>query len=169
MIVEEWQFACCGEPFAVGDLVSWRLSFAEDGFSLDEARVTADVVIGEHVESEHGRSGSLLTVQSEPGLGVTAFGPSHPAGAALRLSGAFAEDHHDLVPAAVPLTTGRITRVREALVDYEIHGRVVVPAPSTWRLRDVRGFTDRTLDLDHERTGAPLFLIDLRVAGRPST
>lgn len=152
VIVEEWQFACCGEPFAVGHLVSWRLSFAEDGFSLDEARVTADVVIGEHVESEHGRSGSLITVQSQAGRGVTAFGPSRPAGAALRLSGAFAEDHHDLVPAAVPLTTGRITRVREAL--------------ATSHLQDVRGFADRTVDVDHGgTTGASLFLVDLQVAG----
>jgi hypothetical protein len=166
VIVEEWQFACCGDPFAVGDLVSWRLSFALDEFSPAEARVTFDVVIGEQVETEHGRSGSMLTLRSEPAPGVTAFGPSHPAGTAVRLSGTFAEDHHDLVPAAVPLTTGRITRVREAQVDYETHGRVLVPVPSTWRLRDVRGLTDRTLDGDGERTGAPFFLVDLQIAGR---
>ena len=152
MIVEDWQFACCGDPFAVGDLVSWRLSFADREFTVDEARVTADVVTGDLVQSEHGRSGSLITVESERGRGVTAFGPSHPAGTALRLSGAFAEDHHDLVPAAVPLTTGRITRVREAL--------------ATSHLQDVRGFADRTVDVDHVgTTGAPLFLVDLQVAG----
>ncbi|WP_162605248.1 DUF6578 domain-containing protein [Jiangella ureilytica] len=152
VIVEEWQFACCADPFAVGDLVSWRLSFAEDDVALDEARVTVDVVTGEHIETEQGRFGSLLTVQSEPGRGVTAFGPSHPAGRALRLSGAFAQDHHDLVPATVPLTTGRITRVREA--------------PVTSQLRDVRGFADRTIDLDDEHAWAPLFLIDLQVGQR---
>ncbi len=144
MIVEEWQFACCGVPFAVGDLVHWRLSFTEGG-SLPEALVTVDVVVDERLDTELHGSGTLLTVQGGAADGVTVYGPPLPAGDAVRLTGRFAEDHHELVPASVPLTTGRITRAREA----------------TPRLRDVRGFTDRS----SEPADLALFLVDLQVIG----
>ncbi|SDT67690.1 DUF6578 domain-containing protein [Jiangella sp. DSM 45060] len=162
VLVHEWQFACCGEPFAVGDLVHWRLSLTEDGASPAEAVVTVDVVTGERVGSdEHGDDGTLLTVQGGPAAGVTAFGPPRPAGAAVSLTGTFAEDHHELVPESVPLTTGRITRVREAVVEYVRRDDALVPDPSTWELRDVRGFADRT----HGTDKPPLFLVDLQNAG----
>ncbi|SEF15377.1 DUF6578 domain-containing protein [Jiangella alba] len=160
VIVEEWQFACCGEPFAVGDLVHWRLSLTEDDFSLPEAQVTVDVVSGEPIASEHHGDGALLTVQGGPAAGVTAFGPPRPAGVVVSLTGRFAEDHHELVPESVPLTAGRITRVREALVEYVRRDDALVPDPSTWQLRDVRGFTDRTDGPDEP----PLFLVDLQRA-----
>ncbi|PZF84497.1 DUF6578 domain-containing protein [Jiangella anatolica] len=157
VLVEEWQFACCGDPFAVGDLVHWRLSVAEDDHSVPDALVTVDVVTGERVGSDHGREGALLTVQGGPFAGVTAFGPALPVGGPVPLTGRFAHDHHGLLPDEVPLTSGRITRVREAVVEYVQHGDALVPDPSTWRLQDVRGFVDGT--------GGPLFLVDLQLAG----
>lgn len=158
MLVREWQFACCGEPFAVGDLVHWRLSFTEDDVSPADAVVTVDVVAGGRSGSEY-HDGALLTVQGGPAAGVTAFGPPRRAGAAVSLTGTFAEDHHELVPDSIPLTTGRITRVREGLVEYVRRGDALVPDPATWELRDVRGFADRS----RGPVDAPLFVVDLQL------
>lgn len=166
VLVEEWQFACCGDPFAIGDLVRWRLSFsADDDHVPDAARVTVDAVVGESIESDQRRAGSLITVQRGAAAGVTAFGAAHPPGTVVQLAGAFAEDHHDLVPAVVPPTSGRITRVREARVAYEARGRVLVPDPSTWQLHDIRGLADRTPDAGDGGVGTPYFLVDLQVIG----
>ncbi|RIQ31198.1 hypothetical protein DY240_06475 [Jiangella rhizosphaerae] len=164
VLVEEWQFTCCGDPFAIGDLVRWRLSFSGDGdLGPNAARVTVDAVAGPSIQGEHRRAGSLLTVQHGAAAGVTAFGPPHAAGTAVRLTGAFAEDHHDLVPDVVPLVLGRIARIRAARVAYEAHGRVMVPDPATWELDDITSVTDHVPETGDGAVGTPYFLVDLQV------
>ena len=42
VIVERWQYECCGRPVAIGQSVEWTLALRADSPGLSEARVSFD-------------------------------------------------------------------------------------------------------------------------------
>ena len=50
--VEAWEQACCGEPFALGSEVTWRLAPAHEG--LAQIFRAEDGIVVDAVESHHG-------------------------------------------------------------------------------------------------------------------
>jgi hypothetical protein len=101
VLLDDWQLQCCGEPFAVGDEVAWRLMLVTHTSDPDKFRVTltgsaADV---------HGEAARVRAVRAG---GLTAMIPSdsHPP-----FSGVLFEDHHADVPSWLPATHGTVVRM----------------------------------------------------------
>ena len=108
VVVSAWQHDCCGAPFALGDRVDWTLILREasievpaDALASIEARV--DRVI-------EGPGGSAAVVVTDDGLCAVWAGP-RPSGE-VRVTGAFAEEHHGGVPDDLPSTRGTVRRIR---------------------------------------------------------
>ncbi|TDE10120.1 DUF6578 domain-containing protein [Jiangella asiatica] len=158
VLVEEWQFECCGEPFAVGDLVQWQLSLVTDLDRPDDASITVDGVARGTDPGGIGPAGAFLDI----GTATVLLRPPRPAGPAT-VTGVFAEDHHGLVPEALPAVTGRIIRVREISAEFQERDRVRWPVSGTWQLTDLRGFADRSQSSITARRATVDLLVDLAV------
>lgn len=112
MLVEEWQQACCGRPFAVGEHVKWRLGLDTDNsLELPDGLLrTTNVVAGPMGTKWEGRHRALVRVG---GLTAEWYAPS-PEQGAVTVRGYFTEDHHDGVPSDVPETVGKVMRMHVA-------------------------------------------------------
>lgn len=141
VIVVTWQFECCGDAFAIGDEVSWRLSLVTDDYPIGAARTTLRGSVGAELVSDVG--GDRGSVMTADGL-VAWVRPTQPPGV-VDLSGTLIEDHHGLVPEEVPCTHGRVTRIRVASVAHTRADAELWPVPGSERLRDISSFADRTL------------------------
>jgi hypothetical protein len=119
VFVEEWQLACCGEPFAVGDRVAWEAepSAAPPGFE-SVAGVLPDGMHGLFFEDHHD-----VTTSRRPVAGTVRR---------IRVvcqSSVWSEQHRGNVPSGDPIKLRAIERshpvpfgddVRGLLVDVEL-------------------------------------------------
>ncbi len=67
VVVQAWEWECCGEPLAVGDEVAWTLLLREPG---DEALPFAEVVPDALTPDEHDGPGHVLRLGA-----LTAWAP----------------------------------------------------------------------------------------------
>lgn len=122
MWVEGWQLQCCGEPFAVGTAVSWRLTTDSEDFILRTLGAhapawsaalprLAEITGAETSGATFGARG--LNVFIDPGVDARPVGPN---GVLLRL---LVEDHHVGVPDAVAPTPGQVRRIDLVRFGYE--------------------------------------------------
>lgn len=142
--ISEWQFACCGEPFAVGDEVAWTLLL-----------VTAPVVPRpEEMFIEAAVAPSAITLEASPrtavgsvvcvaGSAVAWLPEGLPDAGPVWMRGALFEEHHADVPADMPTTRGIVRRIRVVCEEYGSNGRLVA---GTARFRDVTS-SPETFDL----------------------
>lgn len=171
VFVQGWQHECCGEPFAVGSRVAWRLAADEGAFFA--------TALGEHAP-RWSRTLPLVawldpTGSGQDGGAVLGSGDlrafvhldtepaTDPGGVLVR--GPLLEDQHVGVPQAVSPTQGVVRRVRTVRVaderDAASGGRV--PAPGSARLANVVETERWNSDEDGRRFIG--FLVDLEVDG----
>jgi hypothetical protein len=113
----DWEMECCGDPFAVGDEVSWPLSLREPEPADTDLSTVEGPVERRDVEMEGIcwviRSGSLAALW--PG--------EVPAGTAVdtnpvRLTGLLEVDRHGPGPRELPPTTGTVRRIQMVTSGY---------------------------------------------------
>jgi hypothetical protein len=141
VVVEGWQYECCGEAPAVGRRVSWRLVLQQTTWSA--AAVDLPVVVeplGDREHEEWERLGN--DPGPDPALarhgGLTVFVPDVGRLGGGRIRGVLQEDRHVDAPTGVPSTSGTITRVR--LVSRQcrrVSRRSLHSVPGTEELIDV--------------------------------
>ncbi|WP_146211311.1 DUF6578 domain-containing protein [Quadrisphaera granulorum] len=169
VFVSDWQHECCGEMFAVGSSVAWRLGVDEESFS---AKVLADEAPSwsQHlpiVDSLKDLSGyeSGGTVLGTGDLRVFARIDTTltltDQGALVR--GPLLEDHHVTVPEEVAPTLGVVKAIRKVAIAYEQGAtpQDLVPAPGSARLTKVVETQRWNSDDDGRRFIG--FLVDLAV------
>lgn len=141
VLVEGWQYECCGEPPEVGSRVSWRLQL--DLASWPAATVDLPVSVGSVApEVLSGWCDLGNRVGDAPVLlrhaGLTAYLSDGGLLDGRRARGVLREDHHVDVPLGVPTTTGTIERVRLVSHEYRPSGREGwEPVPGTEQLVEV--------------------------------
>jgi hypothetical protein len=128
ILVDAWQFECCGEPFAVGDTVSFPLELLPpDRFSRELHVELRGAVPAGAVRDEQGatrqlfRAGGLIAAAGESG---------QPAGV-------LHEDRHGGLPGDMPATSGVAERIAVGRVLYRQDGEAWVPVPGTMILEQV--------------------------------
>ena len=145
VLVDDWQFECCGEPFAVGDEVSWTLELI-DGSRYPEAfRVS---LVGDVVDLELDDVATRMPGMSRRALRrgplTVAVGSGSPP-----YSGVLHEEHHDRVPRSLPATRGVVTSLGVCVERFTIQGVMWTAIPGSATTLDV----ERTPD--GFRTGTP--------------
>jgi hypothetical protein len=156
IFIEEWQFACCGTPFAVGETVAWqlrliadwprRIGWPDDMFVDVRAAEVLDELRPTLATAEGPRVGIELPL---PGMGDV-------------VHGALLEDHHDYIPHDLPTTAGVVRRIRVVTQRFERREGAMCHVPGTVRFRDVDSI-DRRFGRDsggRHTTGA---LVDLEL------
>lgn len=146
--VDEWQYACCGEPFAVGDRVSWTLHPADLEFLAP--------VLGAHLPTWTADDLPLIRVEDPTVIGrgdlaiVLAAGQPHRVGL-------LAEEHHGGIPEGAPSTTGTVISIRVVRWRSEERppgGRTWYPVPDSAELEEVA---------EADPGGGAGFLVELKV------
>jgi hypothetical protein len=142
--ISEWQFSCCGKPFAIGDEVRWTLEFIDlvdrpaQMYLQALVRLTDEQPLHDD-QSSSDESGAVVRV----GEGVVAWMASPPpALSAVEMRGALLQEHHGGVPQDVPSTRGVVRRIRVVIEEFrtssdERHGRYWSVVPGTATFRDV--------------------------------
>lgn len=110
--VDEWQYACCGDPFTVGDRVTWTLGPADQAFLAP--------LLGPHLPGWAGTLPDRGTARAGDGREVVVAGegdlsvllPGADPTAARHPVGLLAEDRHDGFGAAGPPTVGWVRTIR---------------------------------------------------------
>ena len=152
VVVEGWQYECCGEPPAVGLRVSWRLQLDPDGWSgaTVDLPVSVESVAPEALLEWRGlgnRVGAAPVLLRHRGLTVYLPDDGLLDGGTAR--GVLREDHHVDVPLGVPVTNGTITRVRLVSREYRARSRLtLIPVSGTEELAEV---TAAPPSLPHEK------------------
>jgi hypothetical protein len=128
VLIDAWQFECCGEPFAVGDTVSFPLELlppdrfaAELHVELRGATPAGAVRDDEGTARQLFRTGSLIAAAGESG----------------RASGVLHEQRHGGLPDSMPRTRGVAERISIGSVLYRKEGEDWLPVPGTMSLRAV--------------------------------
>lgn len=169
--VDDWQYQCCGTPFAVGDQVSWTLTADSDDFlvralgdhaprqefslSLRDRIRDADVDLAGVV----GESDGLRVFIDDSATGA----PTRDAPfATVRLP---REDHHIDVPATLEPTHGIVRRIRLVRFGYRSDGSGgLEPRENDASLEDVRA-APRNPRQQVEGRRFSGFLVDLETRG----
>lgn len=172
VVVEGWQYECCGEPPAVGDRVAWRLVLQQPAWG--EAAVDLPVTV-EPLPAEEREEWRRLGNDPgpEPVLarvdGLTVFVADGSRLSDGRLRGVLQEERHVDAPTGVPSTRGTVTRVRLVSREYRrVSDRSLHSVPGTEELVDVQA-TPPSLPYDPPPDDAllwrhtPEVLVDLRV------
>src|SRR5829696_6933539 len=109
ILIDAWQFECCGEPFAVGDTVSFPLELLDPARFADELRVElAGARPAGAVRTDEGdalqllRAGGLTVASADTG----------------RTAGVLHEQRHGSLPDSMPRTTGVAERLAVGRVEY---------------------------------------------------
>jgi hypothetical protein len=131
ILIDAWQFECCGKPFAVGDTVGFPLELIDPARFADELRVELKgAAPAGAVRTDKGdalqllRAGGLVVATAESG----------------RTFGVLREQRHGGLPDSMPRTTGVAERLSIGRVDYVVEDDEWRPVPGTMTLRPV----DRT-------------------------
>ncbi len=133
VLVQSWEWECCGAWFAVGDRVAWTLLL--DPRRTDEvplAEVAPDAV----EPGEHDGPGHVVRAG-----GLTAWIP----GARVPPRALLVADRHDGVPLDLPHTQGTVRRIRVVATRLR---------PSATRLRGLEGVPGTTTLRDVDRLPA---------------
>ena len=110
--VDEWQYACCGDPFTVGDRVTWTLGAADLAFLAP--------LLGPHLPGWTGTLPDRGTARAGNGREVVVAGegdlsvllPGADPAAARHPVGLLAEDRHGGFGATGPSTPGWVRTIR---------------------------------------------------------
>lgn len=141
--VEDWQFQCCGDDFAIGDTVSWRLVGGDDDWVA--------TTLGDHAPPPVGRLPVIGQLAGDMGAGTVVGigdlrvfladrGQEPAVEQADRWVGQLSEDHHVVgAPEDLPLTTAVVSRIRLVRVGYHDDPvqQAQVPTPGTATTEDV--------------------------------
>lgn len=161
--MDEWQFSCCGDPFAVGDEVAWTLVLRPA--SGPTAHLGASVEL-----AAHGRESAEASWVGGPGV-VAAWLGGPPLHVGERVRGVLHEDRHGDAPADLPRTRGTVRRIRVVTVLLERAGE------REWRrrdaapgLRDVERLPTPLRHAEREAASGPVeddsaFLVELDLPG----
>jgi hypothetical protein len=140
VVIDDWQFQCCGEAFARGDAVGWTLELldAGGGFYPEDWRVALD---GELIDVEgdaspefrgsargadsYGDASRLAKLAVRSGGLVVAL----PGSSALPVSGVLHEEHHGGLPEGMPTTRGIVEQIFVTTQTYAVQDRTWKPIP----------------------------------------
>jgi hypothetical protein len=136
VLVDDWQFECCGEPFGIGDEVAWTLELIDGSRYPAEFHVTLSGELFElerevepsRVARPDGISRALRVGQLT--VAVAPFGDPP-------ISGVLHEDHHDGLPASLPPTRGVVTSIAVRSERFTIEGNTWTPIPRSTTTRKV--------------------------------
>lgn len=129
VFVSSWQIECCGERFAVDQMVRWQLLFTEAGGWGDEPPEHEVTVTGQAEPfvwelGEQDRADVRLRV----GAAVLYWSAPEELVGAVTAIGTVHEDHHAGVPEDFPATMGRVRRIRVESRDFT----EVLPRSREW-------------------------------------
>src|SRR5262245_47306118 len=120
VVVEDWQYSCCGTPFTVGETVSWQLDLAPGDLSPAEFAVSLEgdiVELERDPERRFGPPGFALCVGDlYVALPYEVRRPASPC------SGVLVHEHHGGVPHELPPTSGRVEAIFVMTQRYELVG-----------------------------------------------
>jgi hypothetical protein len=134
ILVDAWQFECCGEPFAVGDTVSFPLELLPpDRFSPELHVALRTATPAGALRDEQGSSRQLYRAG---GLIAAAGESGEPAGV-------LHEDRHRKLPQDMPATTGVAERISVGRVLYRREGEKWVPVGGSMVLEPVERTPER--------------------------
>ena len=119
VLMASWQIECCGEPFALDQVVRWQLLFSEAGRWRSEPPEHEVTLTGQAEPfgwelGEQDRTGVRLRV----GSAVLYWSAPEVVAGAVTVTGTVQEDHHAGVPEDFPATTGRVRRIRGESLDF---------------------------------------------------
>jgi hypothetical protein len=128
ILVDAWQFECCGEPFAVGDTVGFPLELIDPARFPDELRIE----LGRATPAGAVRNdeGDALQLLRAGGL-IVAVPPSGRSGGVLH------EHRHGALPESMPRTSGVVERLAVGQVEYRKADEEWQSVPGTLTLRPV--------------------------------
>lgn len=170
MFVQDWQFECCGDPFAVGDEVAWTLLFfVEPAVPMPgEMYVDTRVRVERKGTADDGTIGHIVCLGDEL--------PAWWAGPGLcpvSVRGVLMEEHHGGVPCDLPRSRGVVRRIQLVTQEYRNVGGVTwEPASATADYQELTS-TPPEFDADlespapHRRMQIGL-LVDLEVSENTS-
>ncbi|WP_086825189.1 DUF6578 domain-containing protein [Allokutzneria sp. NRRL B-24872] len=130
VLIEDWQYECCGDPFKIGDRVTWQLCYFNDRPEFlsppDQMRLSLGVDAIPDGPGAHLSSGELHVLWPDP---------STKDGLA-EIVGVLHEERHSTP--AVPATTGFVRRIRQMSVQHRND-----PGTPTWhRVPGTETFTE---------------------------
>lgn len=151
MFVQDWQFECCGDAFAIDDEVAWTLLFlAEPAGRLPaEMFVEASLRRERMVETDDGTTGQIVCVGDEMQAWWAGDDPC-PESA----RGVLMEEHHGGVPGDLPASHGVVRRIRLVTQEYRnVGGATWESASTTAEYRELTS-TPAGFDPDLEPEGS---------------
>lgn len=134
-----WQMECCGEPFSLGDEVSWQLLLGDSGGDWDDhvSKVVGEVAHVDGVRVLHDENGLTVALHEDPVDTVASqdLGEERP-GDWIRLVGLLTVETHG---ARWPEVTGRVRDIRIVTQEYARSGGSPTwePVPGQRSLRPV--------------------------------
>jgi hypothetical protein len=140
VVVSEWQHECCGEAFAVGDEVCWKLAVLDAGHSVG-LRDELVTIAGHVIRVAHTGQGDPTAVVELDLGGVVDWSGAERVGTRVEVRGLLAQEHHGGVPDDLPATRGVVRRIRVITRPYGASGeplaapaelREVARSPRTW-------------------------------------
>jgi hypothetical protein len=160
VFVSEWQQACCGLPFALGDRVEWTLVLGtRDDTDLADMAVPLAVKAKPHGEPWQGNFPTMVQTGT---LVAYWLAPSHQEGDT-QVCGIFLEEHH-LTPDGIPASPGRVRRIRAMWTPREMrvegHTRVCGEKRGPLELRDVASSQDAPFAGGAGRRPGPNYTLD---------
>lgn len=140
VFVEGWQFECCGDPFTVGDEVSWTLMLRDGPGEWPQEVLVELEPRPDHLAIVDERDGMVVA-----GGEIQAWWPGTPAAPnGARVRGALVEEHHGDAPPEVPPAHGVVRRIRLVTAPYarsaELGWR---PASTHWALKELSSSPNR--------------------------
>ena len=136
VLLDDWQFECCGAPFAIGDEVAWTLGLIDGSRYPAEFHVAlSGELFALDPEVEPGRFARPDGISRALRVGrlVVAVAPSGDP----PFSGVLHEDHHDGLPASLAPTRGVVTSIAVRSERFTIEDRTWTPVPGTTTIREV--------------------------------
>ncbi|MFE2034052.1 DUF6578 domain-containing protein [Streptomyces scopuliridis] len=115
IMYDSWQMECCGEPFSVGDEVSWPLlmlpSTARDAWTWQDCLTT--------LEAPDGTAGDGTTLVRGPGL-VAIRTADDPVGKGAELSGYLSVERHGGTIPGVSPSAGTVRSLHVVTQGYAV-------------------------------------------------
>jgi hypothetical protein len=154
VFVQDWQLECCGEPFEIGDEVTWTLVFLTDPAfpAPEEMLIETDLETERVGTTEDGANGATVRVGDEFHAWLAGEAPGARRFAA---RGMLIEEHHGGVPRRLPPTRGVVRRIRLVTEDYRnASGVAWEPVRGSARYEDVARTPDSFVRSDLDVGGA---------------
>jgi hypothetical protein len=135
--VEDWQYECCGEPFAIGDRIRWTLVLVQDSEGSrgwpKEMLVDLRVVGRRLSEDERNRQVEVVSTSDGPEIAVhPSAGPDQNL-----LRGSLIEEHHGGVPDDLRPVEGVVRSLKVVSQQFRRAGRTLTPIAGAVRLGEI--------------------------------